>query len=331
MTVEGREGTGGMTALFLSRATWARPAAPCMRVGVLIDAFASTAAGFLLIAAANDILSEPALPAASAAERAIPTQPDTATFSPTREWMAAGYLGVPYTYPSDVTIKNAATHDVTMKDVAWRGKPFTNPVYYGLRVARWFDGGRAGSMLDFTHSKAISYPDQEVRFEGTLGGQPAPEKALIKDYFSKLEASHGHNMLTMNGLWRLPNLHARLSPYIGVGAGISLPHAEVHMKTDPARTYEYQYAGPVGQALIGLEFRLKGMSYFVEYKFSLAPYEMAITHQDGYVLFTDLWRQVSRWWSGEAPPGGYVRTTFASHQVIGGLGFRFGAVPAASR
>ncbi len=257
--------------------------------------------------------------------RAALDAPPAHAWDPTRETMVAGYLGVPYTYNSDVRIKSPPATDVTVKDVAWQGKPFTNPIYYGVRVVRWGAGGRTGAMLDFTHSKAISDPKQEALFEGTIDGHPAPERALIKDMFGKLEASHGHNMLTLNGLWRMPSLSSRLFPYIGFGAGISLPHSEVHLRAHPSRTYEYQFAGPVAQGLIGLEIRLQGMSYFVEYKFSFADYAMPLTHRDGYVLFSDLWLQFKRWWSGEAPPGGWATTTYTSHQVIGGLGKRFAA------
>ncbi len=77
-------------------------------------------------------------------------------------------------------------------------------------------------------------------------------------------------MLTLNGLFRLPSIGLRLHPYVGIGAGVALPHSEVQMVKDPGRTYEYQYAGPVGQALIGIEFRVPRMSYFFEYKFTLA-------------------------------------------------------------
>lgn len=310
-------------AIFGSGTAWV-PAV--FGVGRALEMASSLTAGLVLIAALSGSISEQAPPVADDYVTQTRAAPPDSTLAPaTREWMIAAYSGSPYTYDSDVRIKNPGVHDFAVKDVEWQGKPFINPIYYGVRIARWFEGGRTGSMLDFTHSKAISRPGQDARFEGTLGGKPAPGTALIKDMFSKLEASHGHNMLTLNGLLRLPSFSARVSPYVGVGAGISLPHSEVHVKGDPARTYEYQYAGPVGQALIGLEIRLPRMSYFIEYKFSAAPYEMPLTHRDGTFLFEDLWIQFQRWWSGEPPPGGYASTTFISHQVVGGLGVRLGA------
>lgn len=252
---------------------------------------------------------------------------DPARVAPRSEWMVAAYGGSPATYPSDVRITKPGVHDFTVKDVEWQGLPFVNPIYYGVRVLRWVGSGRTGLMLDFTHSKAISKRDQDARFEGTLDGRPAPEKALIGHVFRKLEASHGHNMLTLNGLLRLPSFSFRISPYVGVGAGVSLPHSEVHVASEPSRTYEYQMAGPVGQAVAGLEIRLPRMSYFLEYKFTFADYRVPLSGKDGDILFTDLWRQFKRWWSGAEPPGGWAETRLASHEVIGGLGVRLPAGP----
>jgi lipid A oxidase len=238
------------------------------------------------------------------------------------ETMFAGYSGVPYTYPSDVTIKKTGTHDFTVRNVEWEGKPFVNPIYYGARIVRWFGEGRTGAMLDFTHSKTIANPDQEAAFTGTLNGAPAPERAAIRSIFKKLEASHGHNMLTLNGLLRLPSFVPRLHPYVGVGAGVSLPHSEVQFANNDKRTYEYQTAGLVGQALFGIELRTARVSYFFEYKYTFAPYTMPLSERDGSILFFDLWRQFRDWLSGEEPPGGRLTTDLASHQVIGGIGIR---------
>ncbi len=281
--------------------------------------------GAMAVMMAAEPASTPEDSAVPSAVRGAPDSPSSALTG--REWLVAAYGGVPYTYDSDVRIMNIGKHDFTVRDVEWQGQPFTNPIYYGVRIARWLGHGRMGSMLDFTHSKAISRRDQEARFEGTLAGKPAPEKALIGDIFNKLEASHGHNMLTLNGLLRLPSFSLRVSPYVGIGAGVSLPHSEVHVKGDPARTYEYQMAGPVAQALFGIELRLARMSYFLEYKFTFADYRMPLSERDGYVLPTDLWAQFQRWWRGTEPPGGWAETQFTSHQVIGGLGVRLPAAP----
>jgi lipid A oxidase len=253
--------------------------------------------------------------------------PSSAIAPPGRELMFAGYGGVPYTYPSDVSIVKPGQHDFTVKDVPWDGKPFVNPIYYGARIVRYGDG-RVGTMLDFTHSKTIARLDEDATFTGTLNGAPAPERAKLRDIFRKLEASHGHNMLTLNGLLRLPSFTPWLQPYVGLGGGVTLPHSEVQFAGNEKRTYEYQYAGPVGQALFGIELRTARVSYFLEYKFTYAPYEMPLTEREGAWLPLDLWSQFKNWLSGTEPPGGRLTTTLASHQGIFGLGIRSAPVAA---
>jgi hypothetical protein len=277
---------------------------------------AAAAIGLLVVAAAmpSDRDSSPA--AASAAT------PASTARQPGRESDFGAYLGAPYHYPSDFHLVKPGVHDLTIKNVAWFTKPFDNPLYYGWRIQRWFEGGRIGAMLDFTHSKAYAPMKEEKTFEGTLGDKPVPPTAKVGDYFDKLEWSHGHNMLTLNGLLRLPSLGI-ISPYAGIGTGVSLPHSEIHLKTDPHRTYEYQYAGPISQALFGLEFRLRTGSLFIEYKFTTADYWGPLTGRDGTWFPIDMWRQFSRWWSGEEPPYGWAGAKLTSHQVIGGFLVRF--------
>ena len=239
--------------------------------------------------------------------------------------MIAGYFGAPYTYPSDVHIANRAEQtDLTLKRVGWDGKPFKSPIFYGVRIARWGQSNRTATMVDFTHSKTISDPAQDIEITGLINSAPVPLKAKIGALFKHLEFSHGHNMLTLNGLLRLANLTPRLSPYVGLGAGVALPHTEIQMTNEPHRSYEYQYTGPVVQALAGLEFRLNQTSLFIEYKFTFADYLAPLTRLDGNLLVTDLWRQFQRWRSGAPSPGGTLATQLTSHQIITGAGYRFG-------
>lgn len=252
--------------------------------------------------------------------------------APTAEYMVAAYSGMPYNYASQVTLEKPGTHDFSVEPVEWRSEPFIDPIYYGVRVVRWFGEGRTGTMLDFTHSKAIAELKNDAQFKGIVDGAQAPEAAKLGDVFRRLEFSHGHNMLTINGLLRVADLHPRLSPYVGLGAGINLPHTEIQLQSEDERTYEYQMTGPALQGLVGLEFRLPRMSYFVEYKFTFASYDAPLTGLDGTKigLFADLYRQAARWFSGETPAQGNLKTQLNSHQVIGGLGVRFAPRTAAS-
>ena len=244
----------------------------------------------------------------------------TGAGQPAREWAFGGYSGISHTYPSTVEIKNPGRTDMTVKDFGWIGRPFKAPIYYGLRIQRWPGASQFGSMLDFTHAKAIAKREDVATFSGTLDGEKLAEKQRIGDVFRHLEFSHGHNMVTLNGLARLAPWWSRFRPYFGAGAGVSLPHTEVGIHKKNARTYEYQYAGLVAQGLAGLEIQLGRASVFLEYKFSYAPYDVPLSHEPyGWLLVTDLWRQFSSWWHGEKPPGGRLTTTLASHHGIAGV------------
>jgi lipid A oxidase len=236
-----------------------------------------------------------------------------------RRIMVGGYGGVSYTHPSTVTIRNLGQTDMTVKDFDWLGRPFKSPIYYGLRAIRWPEGSRFGGMIDFTHAKAIANPDDIATFAGTAGGKPLPPKARIGDMFRHFEFSHGHNMVTLNGMMRLGGILPRISPYVGLGGGVSLPHTEIALRSENGRTYEYQYAGVVGQGLAGIEVRLGRASVFIEYKFSYAPYDVPLSGVDGWLLVTDLRRQIKAWATGEKPPRGTLSTTLVTHHGIAGV------------
>ena len=177
---------------------------------------------------------------------------------------------------------NRARCDFTIDPVNWYTHPFKSPIYYGARVVHWFSGGKAGTMVDFIHSKAIAPLEEEANFSGTIDGKPLPARARIADIVSKLEFSHGHNMLLFNGLVRLPGIGARVSPYAGGGAGVLLPHTEFELADGSRpRTYEYNYAGPAAQALLGVEIRLARVSFFVEYKFTYGHYSAPLSQLEG--------------------------------------------------
>lgn len=285
------------------------------------------AAVALVIAAAPILMSMP--------EDAATRNPDGSTIEPqfmtAPETIVAGYGGVTYTHSSDVQFSKPGVTNLTAGDVDWIGRPFKSPIYYGLRAVRWPGTNRFGGMVDFTHAKAISVREQAVRFTGTRNGRAADATRTIGDTFRHLEFSHGHNMLTLNGLLRLGQLAPRVQPYVGAGFGVSLPHTEVQFLDEARRTYEYQVTGAVGQVLAGIELRLARVSVFVEYKFSLAPYMAPLSGLDGGKgnAFLDYWGQLGRWWRGEAPEFGTLTTRLATHHVIAGVGARVSAaVPA---
>lgn len=237
-----------------------------------------------------------------------------------RETRVGGYVGVSHTYPSAVTVSNPPSTQMTVTGFNWKGMPFKSPIYYGVRAQRVPSGAGLGAMLDFTHAKAIAVPEDVATFTGTRNGRPVTPSARIGDVFKHLEFSHGHNILTANGLYRFPALLGGVRPYVGLGAGITLPHTEVGFRDENARTYEYQFAGFAGQVVVGLEIPAGPAAAFLEWKLTYAPYSVPLSHEPyGWLLVTDLWRQFRAWMTGDKPPGGTLRTTLLSHHGVAGI------------
>ncbi len=310
-------GTAGGRAGASTRRLAARWLARSTELAALAAFLAITVPGLL---AQGTIAIHPAEPAESAGEASAESPGEHARganggahagriSAGEAEIFIGAYGGAPYTYRSDVRLKRPGGDDFTAHKVGWDGKPFVDPIYYGLRVTGWSGRAPAGAMFDFTHSKTYSRLDEVVSFTGTKAGEPITPKARLRDIYRRLEFTHGHNMLTLNALYRLPFRTERVRTYVGVGAGIAIPHAEVRVQKDPGRTYEYQVVGPAFQALIGLEFRVPNISYFLEYKFTFASYNVSLTH----AAKGNLW------------------TRLVSHQVIGGLGWRIARRPAVAK
>ena len=229
------------------------------------------------------------------------------------------YSGLAHTQPSTITIDNKG-EKVTVKDFNWIGKPFDNPIYYGVRIRRWNPGGWFGSMIDVNHAKAIADRQSEASLTGSHNGKPLPAKEKVGKVFSHLEFSNGHNMVTYNGLLKLGRILGVIRPYAGIGAGVSLPHTEVGFRGDKARTYKYQFAGFAGQAIAGIEVDLGRAVLLFEYKFTYAPYDVPLSQAwKAPVMITDLWTQMSRWWRGVEPPGGRLTVDLATHHGIAGV------------
>ncbi len=246
-----------------------------------------------------------------------------------RDIDVGAYGGVSYTHPSTVTIRNPGRTEMTVKDFGWDGKPFKSPVYYGIRALSTMSGTRFSGMLDYTHAKAIARPDDVAAFAGQLDGKPLAPKAKIGEVFRHLEFSHGHNIVTLNGIMRLGTLMPRVRPYLGLGAGITLPHTEIgYWKDENLRTYEYQYAGLAGQALAGAEVKLGRVTVFIEYKLTYTPYDVPLSGvRNGHLLVTDVWRQFRAWMKREIPPEGRLATTLVTHHAIAGTLVRVSGQP----
>lgn len=207
------------------------------------------------------------------------------------------YAGPAYTAPGNVRLHQPNGTDLIFHDVPWRGEPFRRPPYYGYRGTYWPGGRSLGLMLDFTHIKAMAIKSHVVRLTGSRDGQAVSGTEALSKTFRKLEFTHGYNLLTLNAVYRRSNPAGRFRPYVGVGAGLSIPHVEMLRAGWPkeTRTNEYQLAGPAFQFLAGIQWQVSAhISFFLEYKLSCSIN------------------------AGRLSGGGALETTLCSHQLLAG-------------
>ena len=162
--------------------------------------------------------------------------------------------------------------------VTWRSEPFTIPTYYGLRAA-WWQTDRYGYGLTFTHAKAYA-------------NDPASHG------YDELNFSHGLNFMTVD-FWHRLEPRGALTPYVGLGLGLVVPHVEV-TPTGQAPTAGYQVGGPSVSLVLGTTMPVsERWSVFTEY---MANY-------------SDI--------RAELNTGDRIHTEFLTHAVNIGLSYRF--------
>lgn len=182
------------------------------------------------------------------------------------EFQISVYGGWQTSPHSDVDVTGANPESFTAR---WLGRSFETPPYYGIRGTYWFQQAPEwGVSLDFAHAKV--YADGQT---------------LSDSGWSRFEFSDGINILTLNAMRRFEDWN-KLEPYVGLGAGISIPHVEV---TRPGRdpTFGYQIGGAALQAQAGVNYRFtEWFSVFGEYKFNYTINDVSL--DDGDRLRTDI-------------------------------------------
>lgn len=144
---------------------------------------------------------------------------------------------------SDITISKGGTTDTAF--IAWEGKSFNPPPYWGTRATYWLDSGASwGFSLDYSHTK--TYADlTDTEIVGKI---------------TTLEFSDGLNTFTLNGLYRHPVENMNLDIYGGFGVGVVVPHVEITTTAlaniGATSTREYQLAGTVVQLFAGVSYEI---------------------------------------------------------------------------
>lgn len=144
----------------------------------------------------------------------------------------------------------SVTGDTVIPDdefrMGWVGKSFSAPPYYGIRATVWKTPS-FGYGLDFTHNKIY------------------PQEGDLPDGYEQLEFTDGLNTLTVNAYRRWENALGSVSPYIGGGLGVAIPHVEVTY--GGSETFGYQVTGPAATWIAGASLPINDRwSVFGEYK-----------------------------------------------------------------
>ena len=233
------------------------------------------------------------LPFAQPAETPEPASPSTGAQSAARSEMQIGlYGGFSQSPNSDVKMVAPDGTDLVLKDVVWKSESLKPSPYYGGRGVDWNSRfPNFGLMVDFTHAKATAIRSQTVTQSGKRSGADIPPSEPFEKTFRKLEFTHGLNMLTFNGMFRATGLHRRIIPYVGIGAGFTVPHVEARRAGEDKEdgVSEAQVTGIALQALGGIEWRIfksDRRSIFTEYKFAYTSNDVEL--QTGGVVSTDI-------------------------------------------
>lgn len=148
---------------------------------------------------------------------------------------------------SDISIRDPLIGDDDFKQ-AWDGRSFEAPPYYGIRATSW-RSPTFGFGLDFAHNKV--YPEDDELPPG----------------YSVLEFTDGLNTLTLNAYRRWNDVVGEVTPYVGGGIGISMPHVEVTNTDGSSDTFGYQLTGPAATWIAGATIPINDQwEVFGEYK-----------------------------------------------------------------
>ncbi|MEM9740968.1 MAG: outer membrane beta-barrel protein [Pseudomonadota bacterium] len=170
------------------------------------------------------------------------------------------YLGWQET--NDSTVSGTLPGGVPVnRSVNWSGDSFDAPYYYGGRVI-WWTQTDWGFGVEGTHTKAYA----SVADLAALG-------------LGRFELSDGHNIFTVNAMKRWPGAFATvgLTPYVGGGVGIAVPHVDVQLLGSPFRTYGLEQTGFALRGLAGLKYDLtEDWAIFGEYQFTWSDNDLTV-------------------------------------------------------
>lgn len=151
----------------------------------------------------------------------------------------------------------------------WEGRSGEAPPYYGFRYTYWTDRN-LGYGIELNHTKVY-----------------ADDATLAASGFSSLEFTDGLNIITANVWKRWPGafMNGNLTPYVGAGVGVAVPHVDV--ESGGGKTFEYQLTGPAAMWAAGVKYNFNDRwGVFGEYKGTYSQNDADLTN--GGTLSTDI-------------------------------------------
>lgn len=147
------------------------------------------------------------------------------------------------------------------RSFSWDGDSFDAPYYYGGR-AIWWTQSQWGFGVEGTHAKAYaSLPD------------------LVALGLTRFELSDGHNIFTANAMKRWPGAFGsdRLTPYLGGGIGIAVPHVDIRLAGAATQTLGFEQTGLALRGLAGLKYNITdSWAVFGEYQFTWSDNDITV-------------------------------------------------------
>jgi lipid A oxidase len=177
------------------------------------------------------------------------------------DWMAAAYLGGATTQSNTLTLQQPALGTrAVLTNVEYASRSFESPLYYGVRLTRYF--GRLGIEGELVHLKAYARPDRPVGVSGTLDGAQINATVPFGSAVERFSASHGLNYVLVNAVLR-HRTGTGASPRAWVearaGGGIAIPHGESRIAEVDQEQYEF--GGAAFDVAAGAQIRIARQLY----------------------------------------------------------------------
>lgn len=189
------------------------------------------------------------------------------------QWQAAGFVGGAHTQDSFLSVRQPALGTILrFHPVAFSGKSFQGPLYYGGRGGYFFSR-YLGVEAEYIHLKVFARVDRPGMASGVDRGTPISTELPLGNIVQRFSISHGVNLLMANAALRHPvgastdQSRPRLLLNLRAGLGVTIPHPETQI--NGVADEHYQVGSMVFQLAPGAELRLWDRVYWLaDYKYT---------------------------------------------------------------